>query len=918
MTANDILATLFPAFQWALERFCLAGLWTLAAGWLCFRALPRVWRWALGMARLCVRHGLVAALLAFGFVFGAIDCGATKTNRLAGVLRRTVPAAVVPHHESWNITGCWDDDFRFRFDGDWAFPFGTNHLSSVTVWSQGAVFARHSDKAPMASVGVPLAIVPGRTTFSCGATATNAYLFTWDTAFANRDTNDPVTASIELFRNGDIAVTTNGVTRRIGRELPFAHDGFGQDEEWVRANFTNATEILSVGYPQWVDAQVGAGLANGLYRFTATFPEDPPECVNLAVGDLHVAVTNAGDYVFLLEKGPEYGFGTEPFLDNVIYAAADDVGEGAGGTVGNWISGDWTVGEGWLALCPQGVYGFGYVCWLPTLRGSPDIAPDGTVPSVFRAVVSDCRHPELVHYRWTGDGDLRIASPYAQETEVRFPSTPGEGAFCLSVGAEVSGFTVWSDLSGWRGTPATDEPAFAVDCQPVLVLNDDNRPERRYRVTASLACAVETNATVTFSCSGAVGPGLFASAAGDTPPAPSGLWLSTDAGRDADRVSCHLSCSQLGSGTVTAVFALPDGTSVTRTADFRVIEPLRRLVTNERVGDGSFAGRKLVNPPCLVFGDTAALRVAVNGDFAPEDVHWSVVSGPGVIVSSSGFDAEVGAVLDYGTVVVEARFGEDEIQPRFVLPVVGQHRVPVRAFVVNQSKDKPAMEDEDIYEQIAYANRAFAQAGMFFDLVGIEHGVSTPADWTVVLNEPYVGLDGNECWRPTQQALRLVDTYSAGDCIEVYYTGNVVGGDNPVAGCCGFGIIVGRDAVPPTLAHEIGHSFGLTDIYDGIVSGTNRQFVVASDLDVPLVGGDFSSHPEDWGAESGRGFYGHDDTHLATIRQLLMFGRLSSNLDIPFGSVRGFPHGAAGFDALSTLPVGVSDMHQDIRMGYSK
>ena len=32
---------------------------------------------------------------------------------------------------------------------------------------------------------------------------------------------------------------------------------FGQDDEWVAANFMNAAEIISVGYSQWVDAQVG-------------------------------------------------------------------------------------------------------------------------------------------------------------------------------------------------------------------------------------------------------------------------------------------------------------------------------------------------------------------------------------------------------------------------------------------------------------------------------------------------------------------------------------------------------------------------------------------------------------------------------------------------------------------------------------
>jgi len=36
---------------------------------------------------------------------------------------------------------------------------------------------------------------------------------------------------IELFRNGDVAVTTNGVTTVTPRELPFEHEGYGQDGE---------------------------------------------------------------------------------------------------------------------------------------------------------------------------------------------------------------------------------------------------------------------------------------------------------------------------------------------------------------------------------------------------------------------------------------------------------------------------------------------------------------------------------------------------------------------------------------------------------------------------------------------------------------------------------------------------------------
>ena len=121
----------------------------------------------------------------------------------------------------------------------------------------------------------------------------------------------------EVVANGDECVTTNGVAAYLPRELPFQHDGFGQDDEWVTANFTNATEILAVGYPQWVDAQVGEGLTNGLYKLSVIVADDPPETTLLSVGNLSVAVTNAGEYVFLLEKGPAYDLTVFPPSSNV-------------------------------------------------------------------------------------------------------------------------------------------------------------------------------------------------------------------------------------------------------------------------------------------------------------------------------------------------------------------------------------------------------------------------------------------------------------------------------------------------------------------------------------------------------------------------------------------------------------------------
>ena len=93
----------------------------------------------------------------------------------------------------------------------------------------------------------------------------------------NRETNSVINGRIEPRRSGDILIATNGVEQLIPRQLPFEHNGFGQDNEWVAGNFTNANEILSGGYSEWVDDQVGVNLANGLYKLTVTVPEKPLE-----------------------------------------------------------------------------------------------------------------------------------------------------------------------------------------------------------------------------------------------------------------------------------------------------------------------------------------------------------------------------------------------------------------------------------------------------------------------------------------------------------------------------------------------------------------------------------------------------------------------------------------------------------------
>ena len=135
-------------------------------------------------------------------------------------------------------------------------------------------------------------------------------------------------------------------------------------------------------------------------------------------------------------------------------------------------------------------------------------------------------------------------------------------------------------------------------------------------------------------------------------------------------------CFPFGTGTVAATFTpAGGGETLTDSVTFRCVEPLRKLVTTEKA-DGRY-----VNPSRLVMGTNAVLKVGASGPFSPSEVDWRVVSGPARIVATNGWCATVEPTGMGTTATVEARFNGDEIQPRFVLPVVMPRTIPVRAFI---------------------------------------------------------------------------------------------------------------------------------------------------------------------------------------------------------------------------------------------
>ena len=337
-------------FQSVVMRLALCGLAASLAAVVIRSRVARVvgerllsvWRSLTAFGRVALCSFLLAGILVGGDkTNGVFETGFTRltglswvgnlVNPVNPVQTISAPAAsaqrrfAVRKAANWNVRGAWKDSFWLPFEDGWVFPWGTNHLDGVEVISQGETWATPFGDA-VASLGVPVEIARGLTTFGYEFTPSNTYRFVWTDAAINRDTNNLVSAALELFRNGNVSVTTNGVAVYLQRVLPFAHNGFGQDDEWVTANFTNATEILAVGYPRWVDAQIGTGLTNGLYKLTVSVADDPPETTQISVGEYSIAVTNAGEYVFLLGKCIDYPISVFPdTATNFTYAAVDDI-----------------------------------------------------------------------------------------------------------------------------------------------------------------------------------------------------------------------------------------------------------------------------------------------------------------------------------------------------------------------------------------------------------------------------------------------------------------------------------------------------------------------------------------------------------------------------------------------------------------
>ena len=739
----------------------------------------------------------------------------------------------------------------------------------------------------------------------------------------NCDTNNLVSAALELFRNGDVSVTTNGVAAYLPRVLSFPHDGFGQDDEWVAANFTNATEILAVGYSQWVDAQVGEGLTNGLYKLSVTLADDPPETTFLMVGDLSVAITNAGEYVFLLGKCIDYPLAVFPeTATNFIYSAVDDIEPRPAMQMMAGINdGRWTSDRRGLQLVAP-MYPLtlftprSHVLWIPTLQVSPSTWQPSAMSDTetFAAIVWDI--PQGVVnplYRWnTSDPDVvSISTPTLPATQMtcHYPAADLTQA-SLSLEVILGDCTLHSYYA--RDPECNPGVSFTISAPDVLFLNDDDD-----NTDGNVDCVMPfsgdddiiegcillhspavTNGTVVFegvygyddgfggqplvysdmSCTEAVEPGSAYPVISCTD------WSKTLYFNPATVSASH-------PGVHVRARWIPEvGAELTASKRLTIVSPVAEPVCNATtnvVEDGvehSYA----VNPCGVAVGREGYFRVDVAPSALPDsDIIWVRSPGLDFVGPDRGRRVTVrGTAAGYESLEVHIG-GRTDNAPTFQVRVVEPVTVNLRAWIIEEDDGKKAFEVHDVHKMVKDANDIYAQVGVTLNLVEPVVVTNIPDAYDALYESPT-----NATSRWTFDQIANIATNTCG--LECYFINSFVDSEDTKAAHDSMGIVVTSLATQSTLAHEIGHAFGLRDIYK---SNEGRK---AEECPLVSLGSgemaSFSNLYDDWnGGCSGQGapgarYYQSGTAMRNIVNRMLMLGAVpedDTRRDITNGGIYG-------------------------------
>ena len=333
------------------------------------------------------------------------------------------------------------------------------------------------------------------------------------------------------------------------------------------------------------------------------------------------------------------------------------------------------------------------------------------------------------------------------------------------------------------------------------------------------------------------------------------------------------------------------GPDLTASAFLTIVSPVAEPVCNAttNVVENGVEHSYAVNPCGVAVGREGYFRIEVApDDFPDSEIVWEKSAGLDFVGSCTGRCVTVRGVSAGSETLSVLIGGRSDCAPEFAVRVVESTTVNLRALIIEDSQEQlRPIEPDDVRQMVKDANDIYAQVGVELNLVEPIVVTNIPDAYDALCETP---ANATSEW--TFNQIVNIATNTGG--LECYFISRFVDSKHTKAAHDRKGIVVTSKATRYTLAHEIGHAFGLCDIYK-----SNEGGKAEGDALVALGSGEMASLSnlyDDWnGGCSGRGapgarYYQSGTTMRSIVDRMLMLGEVpedDSRRDITNGRIFG-------------------------------